>query len=114
MRPADTDCLNSGSCRAKIIQKCIGASPARGAPGRSTLAFGAIVGSAPGYHDPANRRFAAAAWLASAQVDAVLKLKKPALAIGVDVIGDRRAAQPNSMRQDLAQRGPQAVELGAR
>jgi hypothetical protein len=71
------------------------------------------VGSAPGYYHPANRRLAAAAGLAGAQVDAVLKLKKPALAIGVDVIGDRRAAQPNSVRQDLAQRGPQVVELGA-
>jgi hypothetical protein len=44
----------------------------------------------------------------------MLKLKKPALAIGINVIGDRRAAESNRVHQDLAQCGPQAVELGAR
>jgi hypothetical protein len=71
------------------------------------------MGPAPGNDHPANRRLTAAAGLAGAQVNAVLKLKKPTFAIRIDVIRDRRAAQSDRVSQDLAQRNPQPVELGA-
>ncbi len=55
-----------------------------------------------------------AARFAGALVNAVLQLKKAALAIGIDVVGDRRAAQSNRMVQDFAQGQPKALELRTR
>src|ERR1039458_1635338 len=107
------DCLDSGSKRAKILQKCVG-KPRRTAGSRSlVLALRAVMGSAASDDNPANRCLAAAAGLAGAQVDAVLKLKKATLAIGVNIIGNRRAAESNGVGEDLAQCNPQPVELGA-
>jgi hypothetical protein len=71
------------------------------------------VCSAASNDDTPNRRFAAAARLARAQVDAVLELEESTLAIGAYIVRDRGAAEANCVRQDFAQRQPQTVELGA-
>jgi hypothetical protein len=44
-----------------------------------------------------DRRLAAAAGKAGAQVDAVFQLEEAAHSVGIHVIGDRRAAQPNGV-----------------
>ena len=53
---------------------------------QSALAFGAEMGSAAGDHDTTNRRLAAAAGLAGAQVDAVFELEETAGPVGVNVV----------------------------
>ena len=69
------------------------------------------MGSAASQHQAPDGRLAAAAGLAGALVDAVLKLKEAPLAIGVDVIGDRGTAEPYGVAQNLAQREPETVEF---
>jgi len=106
---------------ALIIQKIIGfsrmghpkgvAQPETGTD--SALATGTEMGTAPGEQDAADGGSAAAAGLAGTQVDAVLKLEESAGASRVDVIGDRGAAQPNGLLENLAQSPAQALELGA-
>lgn len=113
MRAPGIDCLNSGNQKGKILQKSVEGRSCAPFTGRSALALGTVMGSAPGNQNSTNRRLAAQAGQAGAKVDAVLELKEPPLAIGVNVIGDRRAAESNGVRQDFAQRQPQAVKLGA-
>jgi hypothetical protein len=78
------------------------------------LAFGAKVSSTSGYKDASYGGFALAAWLPCALVNAVLQLKKAACAIGIDVVGDRGATEPNGVPKNLAQRLPEPVVLGNR
>ena len=67
--------------------------------------------SPPRQQQPPNRRLAAQAGKASALIDAMLQLKESALAVGVHVIADRRAAQPDGVRENLAQSQPQCFQL---
>ena len=75
------------------------------------LALWAIVGSAASHKDAVDGRLAAPAGLAGALVDAVLELKETAHAVGVDIIGDRGAAQPDGVLENLAQCLSEPVEL---
>jgi len=86
------NCLDSGRKKAKIIQKSIEVWARTPAVSGSALALGAIMSSAAGDDNPANGRLAPAAWLRSPLIDTVFELKKAALAVGADVIRDRRAA----------------------
>ncbi len=70
------------------------------------LALRAEMGSPPGQHDPPDGHFAVAAGEAGAQINAMLELKKTAYASRIDIIGNRRATQPNGMLQHLAKRQP--------
>src|SRR5579863_8539646 len=65
------------------------------------LASRAVVAAAAGDYDALDRRFADHAGLAFAAVDAVLKLKEAFFAIGIDVIGDRGAAERNCFFQNF-------------
>src|ERR1039457_5175352 len=62
-------------------------------------------------HDAQDRGLAAAARQPCAQVDAVLELKEPSHSVGVHIIGDRGAAQPDGVLQNLAQGEPQPLKL---
>ena len=53
------------------------------------------------HHDPADRRSANRAGLARASVDLVLLLKTAALAVGIHVVGNRRAFQPDRVGQNV-------------
>ncbi len=79
---------------------------------QSALTARAEVGSTASKENAADGGSAAAAGFAGAQVDAMLKLKEPAGSVGVDIIGDRRAAQPDGMLQDLSESLAQTLELG--
>lgn len=59
---------------------------------RLFLTSGAEVGAAAADGDLFNRCFADQAGLTGALVDLVLELEEPANAVGVDVVGDGRAA----------------------
>lgn len=87
-KPVNAICLDYGSEKAKILQKSIGGRRTI----RSTLAVGTIMSAPAGNDDAADGRLATATWLTRALVNTVLKLKKTPRAIGIDVIGDRRAA----------------------
>ena len=76
------------------------------------MAARAEVSSAAGEEDPADGGSAIAAWFAGAQVDAVLQLEESTRAVGVDIIGDRGAAQSDGMLQDAAEGPAQTLELG--
>lgn len=69
------------------------------------------MGSAAGEQNATDGSFAAAARFAGAEVDAVLELEEPAHAVCVDIIRDRRAAQPDGMLEDLAESLAQSLEL---
>jgi hypothetical protein len=69
------------------------------------------VGSAPAYDDAADGRFADQAGLPGSHVDVVAKLEEAALACGVDIIGDRRAAEPDGLAQHLLHSGVEAIQL---
>ena len=71
------------------------------------------MGAAPGNDDLADWRSAVAARLVFAGVDAVLKLEEAADAFGIDVIGDRRAAELDGMAENLLESDMEAVEFGA-
>jgi hypothetical protein len=68
---------------------------------RSLLAFWAEVGAAAGDGDFLDGRFADEAGLAGAPVDLVLELEEAAHAVGVDVVGDGRAAELDGVGQDF-------------
>ncbi len=59
------------------------------------LALRTVVRPTLAHHDPADRRSAGRARLAGASVNLVLLLEAAFLAVGVDVIGNRRAFEPN-------------------
>ena len=59
----------------------------------------AVMRAAPGDDHSANRGFADQAWLPGTHVDEVAKLKEAALTCGIDIIGDRGAAQPDRFAQ---------------
>ena len=71
------------------------------------------MGTAPGNDDLANGRSTVTARLVFAGVDAVLKLEEAADAFGIDVIGDRRAAELDGMAENLLESDVEAVEFGA-
>jgi hypothetical protein len=82
--------LDSGSKKAKIIQKSVGLT-------HSTLAPRTEMRSAPRQQDSANRGLASRAGLPRSLVYAVFELKEAAFSIGVDVVGDRRATEPDGL-----------------
>ena len=65
------------------------------------LANRAVMGAAPSDDQSANRGSTDQAGLSSPHVDEVAKLKEAALACGIDIIGDRGAAQPDRFAQDF-------------
>ena len=77
----------------------------------SSLAHRAEVGSAARQHQAPYWRLATAARQAGALVNAVLELKESALAIGIDIIGDRGTAKPDGVAQHLAQRESKALQF---
>ena len=77
--------LQSGIRNGLIIQKTIG--------GPSVLALWTVMCAPAGKQNAADGCAALAAGLAGAQVDAMLELEETADAVGVDIIGDRRAAR---------------------
>jgi hypothetical protein len=77
----------------------------------SPLADGAVVGSASAYDDAADRRFADQAGLPGPHVDVVAELEEAALACGVDVVGDRGAAEADRLAQYLLHSGVEAVQF---
>jgi len=81
--------------------------------GFSLLTPRAEVGAAASEGDAADGRGADEAGLAGAPVDAVLELEEAARTIGIDVVGDGGAAEPDGVAEDLDERGAQAGQLGA-
>jgi len=77
------------------------------------LAARAVMGSAAGEQDAADGRAAAAAGLAGALIDAVLDLEEAAIAVGVDVVGDRGAAETDGVPENGAESPAKAFELGS-
>ena len=71
------------------------------------------MGTAASENDAANGGAAGSAGLAGALIDAMLELEESPGAFGIDVIGDRGAAHPDGVFQDLAKCLAQAVEFGA-
>ena len=76
------------------------------------LAAGTIMRSPTGQLNAPDRSLTAAAGKPGSQIDAVLELKEAAHAIGIHIIGDRGAAQPDCIFEHLAQSQPQSLELG--
>jgi hypothetical protein len=72
------------------------------------------MGSPPGQKDTADGRLAPPAGLPGAQVNAVLELEEAAHPVGIDIIGHRRSAQADRVRENLAQRDAQPFKLRAR
>ena len=108
-----SNCLDSGSpdC-ANLLKNIDERLRAVSIMSDSALALGAVMGSAASQHQALDGRLAAAAGLACTLVNAVLDLKEAARAIGVDVIGDRGAAEPYCVAQNLAQRQSKTLEFG--
>ena len=52
-------------------------------------------------YDPLNWSFADKAALAFSSVDSVLELKKTFFAIGINVVGNTRAAEPDGLSQNF-------------
>ena len=77
-----------------------GSGPFRAAR-MSILASWAVMRAASGYQDALNEGGAGRTGQAGAQVDTVLKLKESAHAVGVNVVGNRGAAQTDRMLQNL-------------
>ena len=75
------------------------------------LAVGAVVGAAAGEDDALDGRFADEAGFSEALIDAVLELEEAADAVGVDIIGDRGAAEPDGAFEDFAQGEAEALEF---
>ena len=71
------------------------------------------MGAAAGEGDAADGSGAGETGLAGAPVDAVFQLKKAAGAVGIDVVGDRGAADLDGVAENFDQRGAQAGEFGA-
>lgn len=78
------------------------------------MALAAEVGSAPAEDDALDKLAADAAGHSLTSVDAMLQLEKPLDAIGIDVIGDRGAAERDGVVENLLQRDAEAFELRAR
>ena len=62
--------------------------------------------------NPANRGLTAPARLARPLVYEVLELKEATFPIGVDVVGNRRAAESDGLQENLAQRETEPLKLG--
>ena len=69
------------------------------------------MGSASGYDDAADGRFADQAGLPGAHVDVVAELEEAAFSCGVDIIGDRGAAEPDGLAQHLLNSTVEAVQF---
>ncbi len=67
--------------------------------------------SAPCNQDAPNRCFALPARFAGSLIDAMFKLKEAAHAVRVDIIGNRRSADPNGLFENPQQRLPEAFEF---
>jgi hypothetical protein len=80
----------------------------------SPLTEGAEVRAAPGEQNAPYGSSAATAGFAGAKVDAMLQLEETARAVGVDIVGDRRAAQPDRLLEDLQQSLAETFKLGTR
>src|SRR5258708_32635636 len=65
-------------------------------------------------HDPLHGRLADQTGLALTTVDAVLELKETFLAIGIDVVGDRRSTKRDRISQNFFNRNEKLAELLAR
>ncbi len=74
------------------------------------LAFGAEMGATASQQGAADGGGAFAAGLAGSEVDAVLKLEKAFNSVGVDVIGDRGAAELDGMEEDLFEGDAEGLE----
>ena len=70
------------------------------------------MGTPSGQENALDRLLAAAAGLAGAQVDAVLKLEEAADAVGIYVVRNRGAAQLNGVVQNLAECLAETLQLG--
>jgi hypothetical protein len=76
------------------------------------LAFRAKVSSAASDEYAADGCAAAPAWLACALVDVMFQLEEAALAVGINVIGHRRAAKADGMAQHCTQCKAEPIVLG--
>ena len=72
------------------------------------LAVRTVMRPPSSQHNAPDRRLAAAAGKARAQVDAVFQLEEAAHAVGVHIIADRRAAQPDGVLRE-PRAGPAAA-----
>jgi len=66
-----------------------------------------------GEQNAADRRLAAEAGEAGSQVDTVLELEEATHPVGVNIVRDRRPAQPDGVLQDFAEGQPQTFEFGS-
>jgi len=64
-----------------------------------------------GQHNPPDGRSAHQARLAFAAIDSMLKLKKSFLAVGIDIIGNRRSAERDGLAQHFPHRSMQFGQL---
>jgi hypothetical protein len=79
----------------------------------SLLALRAVVAAAAGDYDAFDGSFADEAGFPFASVDAVLELEESFFAVGIDVVGDRRATEGNGFFQDFFHGGVKFGELVA-
>src|SRR5262249_37474632 len=77
----------------------------------STLAVRTVITAPSALHDALDGRAADATRLAGAVVDGVVHLEEAGLAVGVDVVGDRAAAELDGMFEHAPHGGAQALEL---
>ena len=77
------------------------------------LALRAVVAAAAGDHDALDRRLADQAGFGFAAVDAMLELEESFFAVGVDVVGDGRAAEGDRLLQNFFHGDEEFSELVA-
>ena len=99
-------------CTGHFAQNDVASARARAAKAGGGLAAGAEVAAAAGYDGAAYFCSAAETLFAGALVDAVAKLKLAALAIGIHVIGNGRAAQADGFQEHGADGSMEIAELG--
>lgn len=75
------------------------------------LALRAVVGAAPGNHDPFHRRPADQTTLTFPPINAVLKLKKAFFTVGIYVVGNRRATESDRFSQNFLNCSVQSAKL---
>lgn len=71
------------------------------------------MGAATPENDATNGGTAGSAGLAGTLIDAMLKLEESPGTVGIDVIRNRGATQPDGVFQDLAECLAQAFQFGA-
>src|ERR1700733_5946880 len=67
----------------------------------ASLALWTIVRPALSHHDPADRRSASRTKFSRASVDLMLLLKTAALAVGIHIVGNRRAFHPDRSAENV-------------